>query len=263
MNETVSVIMPAYNSEPFVAASIESVLAQTYSDLELLIVDDVSSDKTASVVESYMRKDPRIRFFRQPQNAGAAEARNRAIGEARGRYIAFLDSDDLWLPEKLHRQIGAMRTEKWPFTYTAYTRIDEQGQPLGEVGVPSTVTYAELLKTCIIGCLTAVYDTEAFGKVLMPSIRKRQDFGLWLRLLKMTPRAYGIREPLALYRVRSDSISSNKKSAALYTWRLYREVERLSLFWSLWFFSHYAVRGVLRHKFPAVARALGVLERRC
>lgn len=260
MTELVSVIMPTYNSERFVAASIESVLAQTYADLELIVVDDASSDGTGAKVETFVKRDPRVKFLRQTVNAGAAEARNRAIGEARGRYIAFLDSDDLWLPRKLEVQIGRMRAEKWPFTFCAYTRIDEEGHVLGEVGVPTSVTYAELLKTCVIGCLTAVYDTKVFGKVLMPSVRKRQDFGLWLRLLKMTPRAYGIQEPLALYRMRGDSISADKKSAAMHTWRLYRDVENLSLFVSLWYFGNYALRGVLRHKFPVLARRLGVLK---
>lgn len=242
------------------AASIESVLQQTYADLELIVVDDASTDETAAIVEAFVKRDPRVKFLRQTINAGAAEARNRAIGDACGRYIAFLDSDDLWLPRKLEVQIGRMRAENWPFTFCAYTRIDEDGHILGEVGVPKSVSYGELLKTCVIGCLTAVYDTEVFGKVLMPSVRKRQDFGLWLRLLKMTPRAYGIQEPLALYRMRGDSISANKKSAAMHTWRLYRDVEKLSLGASLWYFSHYAIRGVLRHKLPMLARRLGVME---
>lgn len=259
MADLVSVIMPSYNSEKFIAQSLESALAQTYADLELLVIDDGSTDGTLGIAQGYAKQDSRVKVLKMPSNGGAAESRNLGIQHAQGRYIAFLDSDDLWLPHKLERQIGWMDEAKRPFTYTAYDKIDEEGQPLGHIGVPPQTTYSELLKTCVIGCLTAVYDTQTFGKVLMPSIRKRQDFALWLKLLKQTPKAYGLNETLAVYRVRGDSISANKKSAAHYVWKLYREVEHLPLPQSAWYFSHYAVRGVLRTKFPSVARALGVL----
>ena len=257
---TISVIMPTYNSALFVEASVRSVLAQTRSNLELLLIDDGSTDGTDEVTARLAAEDSRIKLLRTPSNGGAAEARNVGIMAARGRYIAFCDSDDLWNPHKLARQIALMERNGWAFTYTAYDKIDEAGRPLGHVGVPATVSYDELLKTCVIGCLTAVYDTKVTGKVLMPLIRKRQDFGLWLRLLKKTPRAYGIRETLATYRVRTGSISANKASAARYVWRLYREVEGLSLGRAAYVFVHYAVRGVLRSRFPRLARRLGVLH---
>jgi glycosyltransferase involved in cell wall biosynthesis len=260
VSDLVSVIMPTYNSAAFMDVSVRSVLAQTYPHWELLIADDASSDDSHKKAQQYALEDSRIRALRLPVNGGAAEARNLAIREARGRYIAFLDSDDCWLPVKLEHQVAAMQANNWPFTYTSYTKVDESGRILGEVGVPSSVTYGELLKTCVIGCLTAMYDTRALGKVEMPLIRKRQDFGLWLRILKKTPRAYGLQEPLAIYKVRGDSISANKKSAASYTWKLYREVENLPLPYALWIFANYAVRGVLRTRMPSVARWLGVLQ---
>ena len=146
------------------------------------------------------------------------------------------------------------------FSYTAYEKINEYGETLELMGVPDKVSYEHLLKCCVIGCLTAMYDTEKLGKVYMPLIRKRQDLGLWLRLLKKTDYAYGIHQPLAKYRVRSNSISSNKTDAAAYTWRLYRDVEKLNFCKSIYYFSHYALRGVLRQKLPGFARKLGVLD---
>ena len=260
MTPEVSVIMPTYNSAPFVAESVAGVLAQTFTDLELILIDDGSTDGTLDLTEALARADARVRLLRTPVNGGAAESRNLGISEARGRFIAFCDSDDVWRPRKLERQIALMKQNGWAFTFAAYDKIDEAGRPLGHVGVPASVSYGELLKTCVIGCLTAVYDTQQVGKILMPLIRKRQDFGLWLRLLKQVPRGYGIQESLATYRVRTGSISANKASAASYVWRLYREVEGLSLVRSGWYFAHYAVRGVLRSKFPGLARRLGVLH---
>ena len=260
MSPLVSVIMPTYNSRAFVADSVQSVLAQTLADFELLLIDDGSTDGTPEVTAALAAGDPRVVRLFTPSNGGAAEARNLGIIRARGRYIAFCDSDDLWLPRKLERQIALMRANNWAFTYTAYDKIDEAGAPLGHVGVPALVTYDELLKTCVIGCLTAVYDVEQTGRVLMPLIRKRQDFGLWLRLLKKTPRAHGIQETLAVYRVRSGSISANKASAAAYVWRLFRDVEGLSLWRAAHAFAHYAVRGLLRSRWPGLARRLGVLH---
>ncbi len=153
-----------------------------------------------------------------------------------------------------------MQANDYPFTFAAYDKVDEAGKVFGHVGVPDKVTYSDLLKSCSIGCLTAMYDTEFFGKVYMPLIRKRQDLGLWLKLLKKTKYAYGLNETLGFYKVRKDSISANKKSAALFTWRLYRDIEKLSLPKASYYFSHYAVRGLLRTKYPGVARFLGILK---
>lgn len=226
----------------------------------MIIVDDCSSDNSVEVIQSFADQDPRIKLIQLAENSGAAVARNTAIEAAKGRYIAFLDSDDAWLPNKLEKQIAFMQENNYPFTYAAYDKVNESDEIFGHVGVPDKVTYSDLLKSCSIGCLTAMYDTEFFGKVYMPLIRKRQDLGLWLKLLKKTKYAYGLNETLGFYKVRKDSISSNKKSAALFTWRLYRDIEKLSLPKASYYFSHYAVRGLLRTKYPGVARALGILK---
>mgnify|MGYP005748952649 CR=1 FL=1 len=256
----VSIITPSHNCASFISETIQSVLNQSFSDWEMIIVDDCSTDDSVEVIQSFVERDSRIKLIRLPENSGAAVARNRGIEAAQGRYIAFLDSDDLWVPDKLEKQLAFMQANDYPFTYAAYDRIDENGQVFGHIGVPDRVCYSDLLKMCSIGCLTAMYDTQYFGKVTMPLIRKRQDLGLWLKLLKKTEYAYGLNETLAQYRVRTDSISANKANAAKFTWRLYREVEGLNLFRASYYFSHYAVRGLLRTKAPGLARMLGVLK---
>lgn len=255
-----SIITPSHNCAPFISETICSVLNQSFSDWEMIVVDDCSTDESVEVIQSFVEQDSRIRLIQLSKNTGAAVARNTAIEAANGRYIAFLDSDDLWLPNKLETQLQFMQDKDIAFSYSAYEKVDEQGQPLGLMGVPDKVNYDQLLKCCVIGCLTAIYDTHKLGKVYMPLIRKRQDFGLWLRLLSKVDYAYGIQQPLAQYRVRSGSISSKKSNAAAYTWRLYREVEQLNLLKASYYFSHYAVRGVLRTKFPSLARKLHILD---
>ncbi|MFG6139547.1 glycosyltransferase family 2 protein [Halomonas sp. B23F22_10] len=256
----VTVVMPVFNSEATVGEAIRSVTSQTFGDLELIVVDDGSTDGTLDIVESYSKNDPRVFWFRLDGNQGAAVARNTAIGKALGRYIAFLDSDDAWAPEKLERQVFFMRENSIELSYTAYSKVGENGEWLGHVGVPDKVTYHQLLKTCVIGCLTAMYDTKKLGKVYMPLVRKRQDYGLWLNILKLVPHAMGINEPLAFYRVRSDSISADKKKAAMHTWKLYREVEGLGKVRASYYFLNYSIRGVLRHHAPRLARVIGVMD---
>jgi len=245
----VSIIIPSYNSSEFIAQTIESVLVQTYRDWEMIIVDDVSSDHSIEIVEEYVKKDDRIRLIKLEQNSGPAVARNRAITEAQGRYIAFLDSDDLWHKDKLSKQISFMQEYDIALSYTGYYRIEEEsGEIIDQVNIPTKVDYFELLKQNIIGCLTAIYDTEKIGKVYMPDIRKRQDFGLWLDILKKVPYAYGIDEPLAYYRMRISSVSSNKIQASKYNWKLYREVEKLPLHKAIYYFGWYTYRSILKYK---------------
>lgn len=260
MKKTISVVTPSFNCSEFCCATIGSILDQSLSDWELIIVDDCSTDDSVEIIQSFVEQDSRIRLIQLSENSGAAVARNTAIEAAQGRYIAFLDSDDLWLPDKLETQLQFMQDKDIAFSYSAYEKVDEQGNALGLMGVPNKVNYDQLLKCCFIGCLTVIYDTHKLGKIYMPLIRKRQDFGLWLRLLKKVDYAYGIQQPLAQYRVRSGSISSNKSNAAAYTWRLYRDVEQLNLLKASYCFAHYAVRGVLRSRFPNLARKLGVLD---
>lgn len=261
MNEpTVSIVMPSYNAARFILPSIASVVAQTFTDWELLIVDDASRDDTVEQILAHCQHESRVRLIVLAQNQGAAVARNTAIEAARGRYIAFLDCDDQWLPEKLEVQLRFMGQTGSPFTFTAYEKVRETGEQVAVVGVPQRTTYHSMLKTSVVGCSTAMYDSHYFGKVLMPLVRMRQDFGLWLALLKKTSHGSGIQQVLVRYNVRADSISSNKRNAALYTWRVYRQVERLPLLVAFWFFANYAFRGFLRHRFPAWAKKLGIMD---
>ena len=243
----VSVITPVYNSSRFIEQSIRSVLDQTYDDLELILVDDCSSDNSASLINDFVKKDSRVRFIQLDVNSGAAVARNRGIEEASGRYLAFLDSDDLWLPEKLEHQVRYMQETGAAFVCSAYERMDEDGANTGEVvRPPLRITHCDLLKSNTIGCLTAMYDAEKLGKVYMPLLRKRQDYGLWLRLLRKVDAVHCLPEVLASYRVRSGSISSNKFEMVKWHWRLFREVEGLSLHRSLYYLGHNIYRKLVQ-----------------
>ena len=247
MQELVSIIMPSYNAEKFIRESINSVLAQTYQNWELLITDDVSKDNTVSIVKQYAKNEPRIQLVEKTNNGGAGVARNDSILRAKGRYIAFLDSDDLWMPEKLSKQISFMQHNNVPFSYTGYQKFTGDKKLLGEIIPPAETTYNELLNSNVIGCLTAIYDCQEIGKQFMPTIRKRQDMALWLHILKLTPKAVGIQESLAYYRV-DVGMSSNKIEMLKWQWRLYREVEQLSIIKSLKHFVIYALKGYLKYK---------------
>lgn len=222
------------------------------------MVDDCSKDNSLELARMYANQDSRFKVIQLLENSGAAVARNTAIAAAAGRFIAFLDSDDLWLPNKLESQINFMVHNNVAFSYTAYEKIDVQGEVFALMDVPVKLGYRQLLKTCVIGCLTAIYDIKKLGKVYMPTNTKREDFATWLDILKQTDFAYGLPEPLARYRVYSDQTSSKKISMAKENWRLYREIENLNYFEASFYFTHYAVRGVLRTKLPTLAKKLGV-----
>lgn len=240
----VSVITPAYNCAGFIGETIESVQAQTYRDWEMVVVDDCSIDDTREVVLSYAGADPRVRYELLGENSGAAVARTRAMGLARGRYMAFLDSDDLWLPEKLERQLAFMGETGHPFTCTSYEQVDEAGAPNGRVVrcIPKT-SYNRLLLDCPVGNSTVMYDVAAMGRFEVPNIRKRNDDALWLRMLKAEPYIWGLPEVLTRYRLRAGSISHNKLDLVKYHWRLYREIEHLSVPRSAF---HIAAWGVIK-----------------
>lgn len=256
----VSVVTPLYNCSNFLDRTICSVLEQTFQDWELILVDDCSTDKSLAIALHHQERDERIRVFQLQENSGAAVARNLAIRQAKGQFIAFLDSDDRWLSNKLEVQLRFMQEKNIEFSFSAYEKLGESGGVVGTVGVPAVVSYRSVLKVCSIGCLTAMYDVSKLGKIYMPLIRKRQDLGLWLRILREVPYAYGIQDVLAQYQLRSDSISANKISAARYTWQLYREVEGLNFISASYYFLNYAVNGLLRTRFPELARRLGVLK---
>lgn len=241
----VSVIMPSYNSADTIAASIESVLAQTYPHWELLVSDDCSTDHTFELIRDYAERDPRIKVEQLTENGGAGKARNSAIARARGRYIAFLDADDMWYADKLEKQLAFMQRENITLCYSAYDRFDSNGKR-DSFYPPETTCYNELLKSNVIGCLTAIYDREHCGIRYMPEIRKRQDMALWLNILKDGHRAKAIMEPLANYRL-DGGISHNKLRVLSYQWQLYRDVEKLSLPRTLITFVHYVRLGLKKH----------------
>ena len=249
MDALVTIITPNYNAEKFISDTLESVLAQTYTNWEMLIVDDCSNDRSIEIVKKYMVQDERIRLIELEENSGAAVARNRAIEEAKGRFIAFLDSDDLWKPEKLEKQIRFMLEHGYALTYTDYDLIDEENVHYGKTfKAPAQVNYESMLQTCSIGCLTTIYDTEKLGKVYMPHIKKGQDYATWLKILKKIPYAYGLNESLAVYRKRQSSVSSNKFKAIMHQWNIYRKIEKLSTPLSVYYLSHYIYNGLKKYK---------------
>ena len=242
----VSVIMPSFNAERYVAASIDSVIAQTVEDWELIVVDDASTDATTAIVAACQRRDSRIRLLPQRTNRGAAGARNLGLDQARGEWIGFIDSDDLWYPQKTAKQIAAMEASHADLSYTGYERRRD-GRPAGViVSVPDTVRYEKLLRRCLIACSTGMVRRATCGAVRMPPIRRRQDHGYWLELLRDGSRtAVGVDEPLVSYRVHRGSLSANKLIAAAYSWKLLRQVERIPFDKALWHFAGYAAANVM------------------
>jgi glycosyltransferase involved in cell wall biosynthesis len=248
MTSLVSIITPSYNSASFIKESINSVLSQTYENWEMIIVDDASKDNTTEIIEEYIKKDSRIKLIRLEKNSGPAIARNEAIKKAKGRYIAFLDSDDFWHKDKLTKQLAFMQDKDVALSYTGYYTVDEDtSNPMGLMEVVDSVDYHTLLKQNIIGCLSVIYDSEKLEKMYMPDISKRQDFALWLKILKKIPVACGLNEPLAYYRVRTASISSNKFKASLYNWKLYKDIEKLPLYKAIYYFAWYTYNSIF-HK---------------
>lgn len=239
-NKIVSIVTPLHNGEEYIAQTIDSVLSQTYPYWELIIVDDCSSDKGLDVVKDYISRDSRIKLIINEVNSGPAITRNKAIEASKGKYIAFLDSDDLWTNDKLEVQIDFMKTNNVYFTFTYYDQITEEGEFIKKVNnLPEKVDYLSSIKSNKIGCLTAVYDVSFFGKVYMENIAKRQDYTLWLKLLKKVEYAYCVPRILAHYRIRKNSVSSNKFKLVKFHWHIYRHIEGHSFFKSLYFISNY------------------------
>ena len=270
MSALVSIIMPSYNTAPFIAESIRSVMAQTYTDWELIIVDDASTDNTDEIVASC--NSPRIRYLKNDRNRGAAYSRNRALREAKGKWIAFLDSDDLWAPNKLEKQIAFMTKNGYAFSYTRYEEMDENGKFTGTiVGGPKRITTTGMYNYCWPGCLTVMYDREVVGDIQIAEIQKNNDYAMWLRICRKAD-CYLLDENLARYRKRGGSIthSSHKvpelaegpKSKAIsrhlslikWHYKLYREAEGMNpvvslfntgsnLFFGVWKKIKYVGRG--------------------
>jgi glycosyltransferase involved in cell wall biosynthesis len=249
MPDLVSIITPLYNSNDFVGNTIKSVLAQTYQNWELILIDDASTDGSAKIAEYFATKDERIKLIKLDSNQGPAAARNRGIKEASGRYIAFLDSDDLWHKDKLEKQIIFMQKNEYAFTFTGYEKIDEKGKKIGNIlPFKNQVTYHDLLKSNHIGCLTAMIDLKMLGcKMYMPDIKKRQDQGLWLEILKEIDKAYCLYEILGQYRIREGSISVNKIDNLKYQWKLYRNIEKINIVKSFYYMTFYAFYGMRKY----------------
>lgn len=241
----VSVIMPCYNMEKYISDTIASVRKQTFPHWELVIVDDASTDRTVDIVKSYQNQDDRIRFFVKPTHSGIADTRNQCLKMAQGRYLAFLDSDDVWYPEKLEQQLQFMTERNIGFSYSSYDCIDDSGNPLHKtVKAKCDLDYESYLRNTIIGCSTVMLDKSVVGEVIVPNFRTSEDTATWLNILKKGFLAYAIEQPLTSYRIRQHSASSNKLKASTDLWRVYRQNEKLPLFKVLVCFSSYAFNAV-------------------
>lgn len=229
-NNLVSVVMPVYNCESVIGKTIECLQAQTYTDWELNAVDDCSTDSSAEIIKAYAETDSRIHYFKLDTNSGAAVARTRSMAEANGKYLAFLDSDDVWKPEKLERQIAFMKEGNYAFSCTHYAWISESGELTGRViKCRKKCSYTHSVWYNPIGNSTVILDVDQVGKPIVPNIRKRNDYALWLMLLRTkVDYAYGLQEVLSYYRVREGSLSKNKFKLIKPMYRLFRDVEHFS-----------------------------------
>ena len=244
----VSVIMPVFNSGKTLRKAIDSVLRQTFPAVELIIVDDCSTDDSAAIIEAYAGVDSRVKSIRQPANAGVAAARNSGLDAATGSHIAFLDSDDWWDPHKLEIQLEQMRLSDARVCYATYQRVDEAGKAISLVSPPSAITYTDLLKSNYIGHLTGIY-ARSIGDFRFRRIG-HEDYVFWLDVVKTTGGAVcaSSQHPLAFYTVRSGSVSANKLRAAGWQWRIYRDVLHLSAFDASLYMIHYAIRAIIKRR---------------
>ena len=232
-NATVSIITPNYNCSKYISQTIESVLAQTYQNWEMIIVDDCSNDGSYEIALEYAKNDHRIEVVRMEKNSGAAVCRNKAIELSKGDYLAFIDSDDLWLPEKLKIQLNFMQENDCDFSFTEYEHIDEDGNTLGiKARTIKKLTYSRLLLHCFPGCLTVMYRQDTIGKIYCGDIKKNNDHALFLRVVKKTKNAMGIPENLAMYRIRENSISRKKFKMIKPYFVVLHEFEHINLFYS-------------------------------
>ncbi|MCR4665494.1 MAG: glycosyltransferase [Paludibacteraceae bacterium] len=248
-NRKVSIVTPVYNGEQYLSETIESVLAQTYTDWEMLIINDGSNDKSMDIAQSYADKDERIKVYSQ-SNAGSAAARNNGIRRAEGRYIALLDADDLWEPLFLKRQLQLMEEKHCQLVYGAHKRINGKGEEILQPFIPpKQLYYKDLLKTCSISCLTGLYDTYPYGKVyLHEEFRSlRDDYVYWLTILRKTGVAYGNQGIVGSYRIHVSSLTANKLKMVKPQYRVYREVEKLGVLKSCYYLINWAIHGVFKY----------------
>jgi glycosyltransferase involved in cell wall biosynthesis len=251
----VSIITPAYNVADFISETIASVFNQSYTNWELIIIDDHSTDNTVAIAKEYAQKDKRVKVIQTLHNGGAPAARNLGVESAEGDLIAFLDSDDTWAENKLAIQVALMEDTNIIFSYASYHVMDENGRTIGRtVEAPDNISYSLLLKGCNVGCLTAMYNVRVLGKQYFSLVSRRgkEDYELWLKIAKACTgkqKMVGIKEPLAFYRKRSGGVSWNKKGASIEQWLVYRKVEKLNLFASVYNFILYTFNGFRKHYF--------------
>lgn len=240
----VSIITPMYNGEKFIAETIESVLHQTYQNWEMIIVDDGSKDKSCEIVSVYEKKDERIHLYKNEHNFGIAKTRNAAIEKAKGQYIAFLDSDDIWLPDKLKIQVAFMKEKEIAFCYGDCQVIDANGNICGKDRIaPPTVTYKKMLKGNAIPCLTVLIDRTFVPDISMPDIG-HEDYVTWLQILKNLSYGAGVQQVVAKYRIVEGSASVNKSRAARWQWQIYRKHLKFNLIKSAWCFAFYVINAL-------------------
>lgn len=245
----VSIVTPLYNAEQYISQTINSILNQSYDNWELIIIDDVSSDNSLQVVEKYCAQDTRIRFILLEKNSGPAVARNTGIREAKGKYLTFIDSDDLWDKNFLEKSIEYIENKGCSFVFSSYRRSDENLNKLyDDYIVPYSINYSDLLKSNVISCLTAFIDIEKIGKIYMnDTFLSHEDYSLWLNILKKIDYAYGIKDVMATYRIRKKSVSRNKIKMANTQWKFLREVEKLPLIQTIYYFILYAYNGIRKY----------------
>ena len=241
----VSIITPMYNSGKFIKDIIVSVLNQTYEEWEMIIVDDCSTDISPEIVKSYIDSESRIKYIKTDENRGVSNARNIALKNANGQYIAFLDSDDIWDKEKLEKQINFMKEKDCAISFTSYELIDEDNRKLNKiVRVVPSIDYKTLLKGNVLGCLTVIIDKSKLDFEIKMSGVRHEDYVLWLSILKKGYLAYGMDEVLAQYRKSLTSLSGNKVKSAIWTWNIYRNVEKMPLHKSIYYFINYGINGI-------------------
>ncbi|MGN4425600.1 glycosyltransferase family 2 protein [Bacillus cereus group sp. MYBK30-1] len=241
----ISIITPVYNSEKYIGETIKSVLSQTHENWEMLIADDCSQDNTAEVIKEF--NDDRIKYFKLEENAGAAVARNRALEKANGKYIAFLDADDMWKADKLQKQLTFMIENNIGFSFTGYEILKEEGNKI--INVPPRLNYSQFMKNTIIGTLTVMVNVDIVGEVRLVNVKKDHDSMTWAKILREGHLAYGLDESLAYYRKVEGSISNDKFQAAKNHWNNCRNIEKLSLPKCLYYFFFYGVNAVKKHYF--------------
>ena len=244
----VSIITPAYNSSEFIGETIESVINQKYKNWELLIVDDCSIDDTLSIINNYIKQDSRIKLIRLSLNSGHPSIpRNEAIKASKGKYISFLDSDDIWYPEKLSRQIQKMESDSLLFTHMSYAICDQKGQLKSYIfRVKNLMSYYDLLKVNGVGCLTAVYNAQILGKLYFKPYAGQEDFIYWIQICKTIGKIHGIEDVQSVYRLREHSVSSDKLKMAIANWNIYYNHLNLNFFSSLFYFTHFTFNWLIK-----------------